>query len=181
MRGSFLIAGLLVSLCASTAFAADKTNSKLIADAGYKLTLAGSQTILTAAQAKAEAMKLNVNIAIVDNGGHLLAFIRMDRARPASAYTAMTKATAAATMRTATGPAPANAETADIHLSLSLQNAAAHSGGKMTTLKGGVPIVIAGEVIGAVGVGGGTGEQDAEVAKAGIAALMEAIVETGKP
>ena len=60
-------------------------------------------------------------------------------------------------------------------LSLSLQNAAAASGGKLTTLKGGVPIVIDGQVIGAVGVGGGTGEQDAEVARAGIQALIEAL------
>ena len=53
----------------------------------------------------------------------------------------------------------------DILLSLSLQNA---SGGKITSLKGGVPILISGQVVGAIGVGGGTGEQDVEVAKAGI-------------
>ena len=57
-------------------------------------------------------------------------------------------------------------------LSLSIQNA---SGGKITTLKGGVPIVVDGQVVGAVGVGGGTGEQDAEVAKAGIQALLDAL------
>jgi glc operon protein GlcG len=58
-------------------------------------------------------------------------------------------------------------------LNLSLQNAAAASGGKLTTLKGGVPVLVDNQVIGAVGVGGGTGEQDAEVAKAGIAELMK--------
>ena len=63
----------------------------------------------------------------------------------------------------------------DVLLNLSLQNAAAASGGKLTTLKGWVPIVIDGQVVGAVGVGGGSGEQDAEVAKAGIKALLDAL------
>jgi glc operon protein GlcG len=57
-------------------------------------------------------------------------------------------------------------------LNLSLQNAAGASGARLTTLKGGVPIVIEGQVIGAVGVGGATGEQDAQIAKAGIQELM---------
>jgi glc operon protein GlcG len=140
-----------------------------------KLTLSGAQTIIAAAQKKADAMKLKVNIAVVDDGGHPLAFARMDGARPASSYTALTKATAAATMRTATGPLPPGSETVNIHLSLALEHAAQASGGKMTTLYGGVPVTIDGEVIGAVGVGGGTGEQDAEIAKAGIAALVEAL------
>ena len=56
-------------------------------------------------------------------------------------------------------------------LSLSLPAAAA-SGGKGTPLKGGVPIVVDGQVVGPLGCGGGTGEQDAEVAKAGIEALL---------
>jgi glc operon protein GlcG len=62
-----------------------------------------------------------------------------------------------------------------IKLNLSLQNAAAASGGKLTTLKGGVPVVIDGQVVGAVGVGGGSGEQDAEVAKAGIRKLLNSL------
>lgn len=136
-----------------------------------KLHLAGAQKVLEGAMAKAKEMKLNVNVAVVDDGGHLLAFVRMDGARPASAYTALTKAATAATFRQATGPTPAAPAPPDMLLSLSLQNAAAASGGKLTTLKGGVPILVDGEVIGAVGVGGGTGEQDVEVAKAGIAKL----------
>jgi glc operon protein GlcG len=136
-----------------------------------KLHLAGAQKVLQGTMAKAKEMKLNVNVAIVDDGGHLLAFARMDGARPASAYTALTKATTAATFRQATGPTPAAPAAPDMLLSLSLQNAAAASGGKITTLKGGVPILVDGEVVGAVGVGGGTGDQDVEVAKAGIAVL----------
>ena len=47
------------------------------------------------------------------------------------------------------------------------------SGGKVTTLYGGVPVVVDGQVIGAVGVGGGSGEQDAQVARAGVQAFTE--------
>jgi glc operon protein GlcG len=110
---------------------------------------------------------------VVDDGGHLLAFARMDGARPASVNTALIKAVSAATFRQETGPLPAKGEP-DLHLSLSLQTA---SGGRVTTLKGGVPIMVDGQVVGGVGVGGGTGEQDAEVAKAGIQALLDALRE----
>src|SRR5688572_13321359 len=116
-------------------------------------------------------MNLNVNIAVVDDGGHLIAFARMDGARPASIYTAITKATAAATLRQPTGTLPAGGEP-DLQLNLSLEHTAAASGGKVTTLFGGVPVEVEGQVIGAVGVGGGTGKQDAEIARAGIARLI---------
>lgn len=139
------------------------------------LNLAGAEKILAAAREKATAAGLKMNIAIVDDGGHLLAFARMDGARPASAYTALTKAVTAATFRQESGPVPTNAP--DMLLSLSLQNAAQAGGGKLTTLKGGVPVVVDGQVIGGVGVGGGSGEQDAEVAKAGIQALLDALKE----
>ncbi|HEY1064895.1 MAG TPA: heme-binding protein [Pirellulales bacterium] len=138
------------------------------------LNLAGAETILAAAKAKAAEMKWKMNIAVVDDGGHLLAFARMDGARPASGTTALTKAISAATFRAESGPFPLGQEP-DLLLSLSLPHTAAQSGGKVTSLKGGVPIVIDGQVIGAVGVGGGSGEQDAEVAKAGIQALITAL------
>ena len=118
--------------------------------------------------------KLKVNIAVVDDGGHLLSFARMDGARPASGFTAITKAVTAATFRQETGPLPPRGEP-DVLLNLSLQNAAAAGGGKLTTLKGGVPVVVGGQVIGAVGVGGGTGEQDADVARAGVNKLLDAL------
>ena len=148
----------------------------LIARDQIKLKLAGADIVLAGAKQKAETMKLKVNIAIVDDGGHLLTFARMDGARPASAATAITKAVTAATMRLATGTLPPNAAP-DILLNLSLQNAALASGGKITTLSGGVPIVIDGQVVGAIGVGGATGEQDAQIAKAGIESLLEAMKE----
>jgi glc operon protein GlcG len=140
-----------------------------------KVTLGGAEIILRAAQQRATEMSLKVNIAVVDDGGHLLAFARMDGARPASGYTAITKATTAATFRAATGPVPPGASAPDPLLNLSLQNAAAASGGKVTTLFGGVPVLIEDQVAGAVGVGGATGDQDAQIARAGIAALVEAL------
>lgn len=136
-----------------------------------QLNLSGADVVLDAAKKKAESLGLKCNIAIVDDGGHLLTFARMDGARPASGATALTKAISAATFRQETGTLPAKGEP-DILLSLSIQNAAVASGSKITTLKGGVPILIDGQVIGAVGVGGGTGEQDAEVARTGINTLL---------
>jgi glc operon protein GlcG len=153
---------------------ASRAADPLVSRNRVRLNLAGAERVLAAAKAKASDMKLKMNIAVVDDGGHLLAFARMDGARPASGYTALTKAVTAATFRRATGPLPPNGEP-DVLLNLSLQSAAAASGGKITTLKGGVPVVVDGQVIGAVGCGGGTGEQDAEVAKAGIQALLEAL------
>ena len=67
----------------------------------------GARTIIAAATEQAASMNLKVNIAVVDDGGHLLSFDRMNGARPASGYTAITKATTAATFRQPTGPIPA--------------------------------------------------------------------------
>lgn len=151
--------------------AQDTAATPLITGGRSILNLAGAEAIVRAARQKAEAMKLKVNVAVVDDGGHLLAFARMDGARPASGYTALTKAVTAATFRQETGPLPPQGEP-DVLLNLSLQSAAAASGAKLTTLKGGVPVVIDGQVIGGVGVGGATGEQDAEIAKSGIEKLL---------
>lgn len=139
------------------------------------LTLAGARKVLEAAEAKAVQMNLRANIAIVDDGGHLLTFARMDGARPASAVTAQTKAISAATFRQATGPLPAGASAPDLMLNLSVPAAAASGGGRITPLLGGLPIEVDGQVVGAIGVGGGTGEQDAEVARAGVESLLQGI------
>lgn len=154
--------------------AAQPEKKPLVTRDRVQLNLAGAEAVLEGAEAKAAAMGLKMNIAVVDDGGHLLSFARMDGARPASGATALTKAVSAATFRQETGPSPAKGEP-DLLLSLSLQAAAAAGGGKLTALKGGVPIVVDGQVVGAVGVGGGTGEQDAEVAKAGIQALLDGL------
>lgn len=150
------------------------TDQALISRGRIQLNLAGAEAIIAAAKQKASALKAKMNIAVVDDGGQMLAFARMDGARPASAATALTKAVSAATFRQETGPLRTKGEP-DLLLNLSLQNAAASSGGKITALKGGVPIVVEGQVIGGVGIAGGTGEQDAEVAKAAYQSLLAAL------
>ncbi len=175
LRSCGVVAVLTLCLAARPIPAEEQPGaSALITRGRIQLNLAGAEKIVAEARKVAAELKLRVNVAVVDDGGHLLAFARMDGARPASGYTALTKAVTAATFRQATGPLPPKGEP-DLLLNLSLQNAAAASGAKLTTLKGGVPIVVEGQVIGAVGVGGGTGEQDAEVARAGIQKLLDAL------
>ena len=165
------IALVLIGLSIFSSSVSAQEKKPLVTRDRVLLNLAGAETVLDAAKKKAAALGLKCNVAVVDDCGHLLAFARMDGARPASGVTALTKAVSAATFRQETGTLPAKGEP-DVLLSLSIQTA---SGGKITTLKGGVPIVIDGQVVGAIGVGGGTGEQDAEVAKAGIQALLDGL------
>ena len=148
-------------------------DSPLVVRNQVRLTLEGARAIIAGAEAKARSMGWKMNIAVVNDGGHLIAFERMEGARPASVYTAMTKATTAATMRQPSGPFPPGTTNPDPLLNISLQNAAMASGGKVTTLYGGVPVVVDGQVIGAVGIGGGSGEQDADASRAGVRAFTE--------
>ena len=132
-----------------------------------KLTDEGAQAILDAARKKASQMKLPICIAVVDEGGHLLVFARIDDAKPSSIRVSLTKAVAAATRRTPTGPMP-SADNVSILLSLGLPLA---SEGSLTCIRGGLPIEWQGTVIGGIGVSGGTESQDEEVASAGLVAL----------
>ncbi len=126
-----------------------------------KLTHAGALAILAGAMAKAEALGVPENITIVDDGGNLLAFVRMDGARLLSAETSRSKAITAASHRQPTSRLdPAH----EIKLAIA-------AGGRLTNLEGGLPIVIDGECVGAIGVGSGSGAQDVEVARAGLAAI----------
>jgi glc operon protein GlcG len=139
-----------------------------------RLTLAGAQTVLKAAEEQAEALAVRENIAVVDEGGHLLACARMDGARSASVATALTKAVSAAMMRSETGPVFKGASPEHGTLNLAIEHAAAASGGTLTIVYGGIPILFDGQVVGAIGVGGGSEEQDVSVGRAGAAALPTA-------
>ena len=120
--------------------------------------------ILAAADAHAEKNNWGVSIAVVDDGGHLLGFTRRDACPTISTYIAQEKAKASALGRRET----------KVYEDIinggrqSFLNATAVLQG---TLEGGVNIVVDGYTIGAVGVSGAKSDQDAEVAKAGIAAL----------
>lgn len=135
-----------------------------------KLTLEGARAVLGAAQRRAGELRCMVNIAVVDEGAHLLAFERMDGAKPSSIAIALVKAQAAAMRRAATGPAMTGNQ---INVPLALGLAAA-SPSDQTPIRGGVPIVVDSEVVGAISVSAGTEEQDAEIAACGAAALEEA-------
>lgn len=126
-----------------------------------RLTHEGALRILRAAMEKAAAMGVPQCIAVVDDGANLLAFVRMDGAKILSVDSAIRKAVTAASSRVPTGEIPP-----DVELKLALA-----TGGRLTNLKGGLPIVVNGHIVGGIGVGSGTGEQDLEVARAGVATL----------
>ena len=132
-----------------------------------KLTHAGTRAIIDAAEAKAREIGVPQCIAVVDEGGHLLAFSRMDGGKISSVRVAITKAVSAATRRSPTGPMP-NAEDPSVLLSIGLPLA---TGLTVTPIRGGVPILVENQVVGGVGVSSGTEQQDVDVAYAGIAAL----------
>lgn len=128
-----------------------------------KLTHEGAAKALEAAVAKALEIGAPQCIAVTDDGGHLLAFARMDGAKVLSIDSAMAKARTAASARVPTGELGEELE----------RRMAAATRGKLTNLRGGLPIVVREHVVGAIGVGSGTAEQDVEVARAGIAALAD--------
>jgi glc operon protein GlcG len=129
-----------------------------------KLTIDGAMKLVDAAMAKARDMKVPECIAVVDAGGHLLAFARMDGAFALSIDTALVKAMTAASYGIPTGDI---APGVDIKLAIATQ-------GKRVNLPGGLPVIVDGHVIGAIGVGSGTGEQDREVAAAALGAIAGA-------
>ena len=127
------------------------------------LTLDDVKKIAAAAEAEAKANNWAVTIAIVDDGGHLLWLQRLDGAAPMSAHVAPAKATAAAVGRK------------DTKVFEDMINNGRYA--FITApyveglLEGGVQIVVDGHCIGAVGVSGVKSTEDAQIAKAGIAAL----------
>ena len=126
-----------------------------------KLTYEGAQKLLAAAVAKARDMKVPQCICIVDAGGHLLAMARMDGAFALSIDTALRKAQTAAAYGGPTGGIEAGI---DIKLAIATE-------GRRINLPGGLPVIVDGHVIGGIGVGSGTGQQDKEIAKAAVAAF----------
>ena len=134
-----------------------------------KLTLEGARAVLAAAEKRAQEIGVPMEIAVVDDGGHLMAFIRMDGAKLSSVQIAITKAVSAAIRRMPTGPAPANEPSVLLSLSLAVA-----SNGQQTPIRGGLPLVVDNVCVGAIGVSNGTEEQDTDVARAGVAALGKA-------
>ncbi len=126
-----------------------------------KLTSDGAMKMLQAGMDKARSMGVPQCISIVDSGGHMLAFIRMDGAFSMSLETSLRKARTAAAYGLPTGHIEAGV---DIKLAMGTD-------GQRINLPGGLPVIIDGEIAGAIGVGSGTGAQDLEVATAAVAAI----------
>lgn len=127
------------------------------------LTLADVKRIAAAAEAEATANNWAVTIAITDDGGHLLALSRLDGAPPVSSHIAPAKARTAALGRRESKVY----EDVINNGRYSFLSAPQIEG----MLEGGVPIIVDGQCIGAVGVSGVKSSEDAQIARAGIAAL----------
>lgn len=129
------------------------------------LTLAGARAIASAAETEAQRLNTTGAIAVVDDGGSLLYLVRIDNTFPAAAAVATDKARTAATFRMPTRnleDAVKNGRTALVAVT------------EMTPLAGGVPIVIDGQVVGAVGVSGAASAmQDEELAKFAVSSMTK--------
>jgi glc operon protein GlcG len=127
------------------------------------LTLTGARQVAQAAEAEARRLNTTGAIAVVDDGGNLLFLVRLDNTFPAGASVATDKARTAATFRMPT----ANLENAVRSGRTSLVAVSV-----MTPLVGGIPLIVDGQVIGAVGVSGAaSAQQDEALAKVAAAAL----------
>lgn len=130
------------------------------------ITLQDAKRMLAAAEAKAESVGVPYNIAIVDAGGHLLAFLRQDGALIGSIDLAIDKAVTARLFDTATSDLATLAQSGKPLFGIQESNA-----GKVVIFAGGIPVWMNGSVVGAVGASAGTIEQDIAVAAAAVGAL----------
>ena len=129
------------------------------------ITLAQAQTVVSAALAKAEETGTLMNIAVVDAGGNLKAFARMDGAWLGSIDIAQKKARTARFFDMESGAIGELSQPGG-----SLYNIEVSNGG-LISFPGGIPLEVGGEIIGAIGVSGSTVENDRAVAVAGTEAL----------
>jgi len=126
------------------------------------LTAADARAIAAAAEAEARAHDWAVSIAVVDDGGHLWWLQRLDGAAPISAEIAPAKARTAALGRR---------DSKAYEDRINQGRVAFLSAPMQGMLEGGVPIMVGGECVGAVGVSGVLSSEDAQIARAGIAAV----------
>ena len=129
------------------------------------LTLTDAQKAAQAAQDRAKAIGISIAVAIVDERGDLIVSHRMDGARWFMPEVARGKAFASATFRRA------SSDLGGMLSSPFFQNMLHMQQGKMLLTGGAVPISQEGTIVGAIGISGGTGEQDEDCAKAGAEAV----------
>jgi uncharacterized protein GlcG (DUF336 family) len=132
----------------------------------HTVTLQEAEIIIAAAKAKAEAIGQPMNIAIVDSGGNLVAHVRMDGAWIGSIDISINKAFTSRAFDIATDELGKNSNPGDQFYGIHISN---H--GRIMIFAGGLPLKRNERVVGAIGVSGGSGEQDRAVAEAGLAAF----------
>ncbi len=128
--------------------------------------LTDARTVIAAATKKAEELGQPMNIAVVDAGGNLLAFERMENAWIGSIDIAQKKAYTSRAFDITTKDLGTHSQSGNQFFGIHASN-----DGKIMIFAGGIPLKQAGVVVGAIGVSGGSGDQDHAVAEAGAAAL----------
>jgi len=128
------------------------------------LTLDGAKKVIAAAETEAVKYHVGCSIAVVDDGGNLVAFHRVDPTFPAGARVSIGKARTAALFRQPTKNFEDSITQKGRTSMIALED--------FTPLQGGVPIVVGGQIVGAIGVSGASSaDQDTQVAMVGAAAL----------
>jgi uncharacterized protein GlcG (DUF336 family) len=130
------------------------------------ITLSKAKEIITAAEKKAEEIGQPMNIAVADEGGNLIAHVRMDGAWIGSIDISIKKAYTSRAFDIATKDLATHSQSGSQFFGIHASN-----GGRIMIFAGGIPLKKKGKVIGAIGVSGGSGEQDHAVAEAGAKAL----------
>src|SRR6202045_1300969 len=130
------------------------------------VTLSDARRVIAAAEKKAEEIGQPMNIAVADAGGNLVAHVRMDKAWIGSVDIAIKKAWTARAFDIATKDLAEHSQSGGQFFGIHASN-----DGKVMIFAGGVPLKKGGKVVGAIGVSGGSGDQDHAVAEAGAAAF----------
>ena len=133
---------------------------------GHSVTLEEARAIIAAAIKKADDIGQPMNIAVVCSAGFLLAFERMPNAWLGSVDIAQKKAFTSRAFDIETGKLATLSQSGDQFFGIHASN-----DGKIMIFAGGIPLMRAGKVIGAIGVSGGLGKQDQAVAEAGAAVI----------
>lgn len=130
------------------------------------LNLADARRIIAAAERKAADIKQPMNIAVADSGGNLIAHVRMDGAWLGSIDISIKKAWTSRAFDIATKDLASHSQSGGQFFGINASN-----DGRVMIFAGGIPLKRNGQVVGAIGVSGGSGEQDHAVAEAGAGAL----------
>ena len=130
------------------------------------VTLADARRVIAAAEAKAAEIGQPMNIAVVDGGGNLVSHVRMDGAWIGSIDISQKKAYTSRAFDIATKDLASHSQSGGQFFGIHASN-----NGKIMIFAGGIPLKRDGKVVGAVGVSGGSGDQDHAVADAGASAF----------